>query len=325
MDERELMTKRSELIAQARAILDSADAEKRSTSAEENQRYDALNGEIDTLSEQIRRVQNQKRLEDDLRQSANTPPQNDPTAAGQDDAETRSAIFLKMLRGGYRSLSEAERRTQSLAPGTAGGYLVPDQFAGQLMQALNTANVLRRLATVMPTTGDYILPVVSAHGSAAWMDENAEYNPTDETFAQVKLSAYKLGTMVKVSEELLSDSAFPLDTYLINEFARRFGDAEEAAFATGDGSSKPTGLMVDATEGKVTTSNSAITSDEIIDLYHSLKSAYRGRGTFVMKDSTAKVLRQLKNGTTGDYMWQPGLQAGEPDRILGRHDLPPSF
>jgi len=319
MYEREIMAKRAELIKEARAILDAAEAEKRSTTAEENERYDRINADIDAQGAQIRRLQQQAKLEEELRQSANTPPKTDPSTESKgDDKEARAAAFAKMLRSGYSSLTEAERRTQSLAPDTSGGFLVPDQFAGQLLQALNTANVLRGLATVIPTSGDYVLPVVAAHGSAAWMDENAEYGTSDETFAQIKLSAYKLGTMVKVSEELLKDSAFPLDSYLANEFARRFGAAEEAAFAVGDGSSKPTGLMVDATEGKVAASNSAITSDEVIDLYHSLRPAYRGRGTFIMKDSTAKVLRQLKNGTTGDYLWQPGLQAGEPDRLLGR-------
>lgn len=93
--------------------------------------------------------------------------------------------------------------------------------------------------------------------------------------------------------------------------------AEEEAFITGDGTGKPTGLLTSGETGVTTASASAITADEIIDLYHSLRTPYRKKAVFLANDSTVKAIRKLKDGN-GQYLWQPGLQAGQPDTILNR-------
>ena len=102
-----------------------------------------------------------------------------------------------------------------------------------------------------------------------------------------------------------------------NEFARRFGAAEETAFINGDGSAKPYGLL-HATNGAgtaVTTAGTSFTADEVLDLVYSLRNVYRPRAAFLMNDSTIKALRKLKDGA-GQYLWQPGMKEGEPDRLL---------
>ena len=125
-----------------------------------------------------------------------------------------------------------------------GGFLVPDEYEIQLIQALEETNMLRNLCNVITTSyGDRKIPVVASHGSAAWMDEEGAFAESDEAFTQVTLSAFKLGTMLKVSDELLNDSYFNLEAYIAAEFARRIGAAEEEAFLTGNGTSKPTGLL----------------------------------------------------------------------------------
>ena len=202
-----------------------------------------------------------------------------------------------------------------------GGYLVPDEYENQLIQALEEANILRNLCHVITTSyGDRKIPVVASHGSAVWMDEEAAFSESDEAFTQVTLSAYKLGTMLKVSDELLNDSYFNLDSYIAAEFARRIGAAEEESFLTGDGSSKPTGLLNatgGASLGVTAASATAITIDEVLDLYHSLKSSYRKNATFLVNDDTIKKIRKLKDGQ-GQYLWQPSIAAGTPDKILNR-------
>jgi HK97 family phage major capsid protein len=120
-----------------------------------------------------------------------------------------------------------------------------------------------------------------------------------------------------VSEELLNDSAFNLEQYISGEFTRRIGSAEENAFIGGNGTGKPTGLLQTAELGITSASAAAITADELIDLYHSLKSPYRKNAAFITNDATIKAIRKLKD-TTGQYMWQPGLQMGQPDTILNR-------
>jgi len=126
--------------------------------------------------------------------------------------------------------------------------------------------------------------------------------------------------MIKVSEELLNDSVFNLESYIAREFARRIGAKEEESFFTGDGTGKPTGIF-NATGGAelgvTAASATAITVDEIMDLFYSLKSPYRKNAIFVMNDSTVKAIRKLKDGN-GQYLWQPSITAGQPDTILNR-------
>ena len=96
------------------------------------------------------------------------------------------------------------------------------------------------MATIIKTSnGERKIPVVTGHGTAAWMDENGTYPESEETFGQVTLGAYKVGTAIKISEELIHDSVFDLESYMAEEFARRIGSKEEEAFLIGDGSGKP--------------------------------------------------------------------------------------
>lgn len=161
--------------------------------------------------------------------------------------------------------------------------------------------------------------IVASHGSASWIDEEGAYQESDEAFSQVTIGAHKLGTMIKVSEELLNDSAFDLESYLATEFARRIGNAEEEAFLTGNGTGKPTGILNTtggAQVGIISAATTAITSDELINLYHSLAIPYRKNAVWLMNDSTVQAIRKLKD-SNGQYLWQPSLVAGTPDMILG--------
>jgi HK97 family phage major capsid protein len=202
-----------------------------------------------------------------------------------------------------------------------GGYLVPDEYERQLIQALNDENFFRTLAHVIQTqSGTHTIPVVASHGTAAWMDENGLYPESEDTFDQITLDAYKLGTAIKVSEELMNDSVFDLESYISTEFARRIGAAEEEAFLTGDGSKKPEGVFTKVKATKEATTeiaNTNINFDAIMDVFHSLRSVYRNRATWILNDSTVKALRKIKDNN-GNYIWQPAVTAGAPDMILNR-------
>ena len=125
-----------------------------------------------------------------------------------------------------------------------GGYLVPDEFERTLVEALEEENIFRQIANVITTSsGDKKIPVVASKGTASWVDEEGQIPESDDSFAQVSIGAYKLATMIKVSEELLNDSVFNLEQYIAKEFARRIGAKEEEAFFVGDGSGKPTGIL----------------------------------------------------------------------------------
>ena len=126
--------------------------------------------------------------------------------------------------------------------------------------------------------------------------------------------------MIKVSEELLNDSVFDLESYIAREFARRIGTKEEEAFFTGDGTGKPLGILAasgGAETGVTAASATTVTADELMDLFYSLKSPYRKNAVWILNDSTIKAIRKLKDNN-GQYLWQPSLVAGTPDTILGR-------
>ena len=128
-----------------------------------------------------------------------------------------------------------------------------------------------------------------------------------------------MGTTIKISDELMQDSAFDLEGYMASEFARRIGAKEEEAFFTGDGVGKPLGILAasgGADVGKVTSAATSIKADEIIDLFHSLRPAYRKNAIWVMNDTTISELRKLKD-SNGQYLWQTSLAAGTPDTLLG--------
>ena len=181
--------------------------------------------------------------------------------------------------------------------------------------------MFRKLAKIIQTSsGDRKIPVVVTKGTAAWLDEGEEFDESDSVFGQTSIGAYKLGTMIKVSDELLNDSVFNLESYISTEFARRIGAKEEEAFLVGDAEGKPTGIF-NATGGAqlgiTAGSATAITADEVIDLVYSLKAPYRKNAVFLMNDATVKAIRKLKDGQ-GQYLWQPSLTAGTPDTLLNR-------
>ena len=147
------------------------------------------------------------------------------------------------------------------------------------------------------------------------------------TFAQETLSAYKLGCMVKVSNELLNDSAFDIAAYIAQRFGVRFGNAEEDAFINGTGPSanpqttpsQPTGILnsVTATAGNTTANAQTVHFDNIYKLYYSLKAPYRRKASFLCNETLLLQLMLLKD-LNGNYIWKPGLDVAKPDTILGR-------
>ena len=159
------------------------------------------------------------------------------------------------------------------------------------------------------------------HSVATWTTENAAFTESNPTFGQKEIDAYKLTDLIRVSVELLQDAAFPLEQYIANEFARAFGIAEEQAFCVGTGSGQPTGIFTanGGTVGVTAAANNAVTADELINLVYALKAPYRRNAKFLMNDATISAIRKLKDGN-GVYLWQPSLQAGEPDKLLG-YDL----
>ncbi|MBQ5364740.1 MAG: phage major capsid protein [Spirochaetales bacterium] len=318
----ELRTKRASVWNAAKAFLESHRQENGILTAEDDAAYSRMEKEITDLGAEIARLERQEAIEAELSRPVNAPLTNQPMRTSDPEEQTGRASrayredFLNHIRG-LRPI----HNVLSTTPGSDGGYLVPVEFERQIVTALENENVFRKIAKVIRTEHDRKIPVSATHSVAQWTDENGSYTESNPTFAQKELDAYKLTDLIRVSDELLQDSMFDIESYLSAEFARAFGIKEEEAFCVGNGTKKPTGLFT-ANGGEVgvtAAGTEAITTDELISLVYSLKAPYRKNAKFLLNDATVSFIRKLKDGN-GVYLWQPSLVQGEPDKLLG-YDL----
>lgn len=320
----ELREKRAKAWEAAKAFLDSKRGSDGLLSAEDTATYDKMEADVLNLGKEIERLERQAAIDAELSSPTSSPITNQPGANinGETKKGRASDAYKQAFWKAMRNKNSYDiQNALQIGTDSEGGYLVPDEFERTLIQALEEENIFRTMAKVITTSsGDRKIPVVASKGTASWIDEEAPIPETDDAFGQVSIGAYKLGTMIKVSEELLNDSVFNLESYIAREFARRIGAKEEEAFFIGDGVGKPTGIFNStggAQLGITAGSATAITVDEIMDLFYSLKSPYRKNAVFVMNDATVKAIRKLKDGN-GQYIWQPSITAGQPDTILNR-------
>ncbi len=329
----ELRTERAKTWEKAKAFLDSHRNEKGILSAEDTTTYERMENEIVSFGKEIERQERADEIERELNMAVNAPLTSKPESPKLEEkkgvaTDSYKKAFWNALR--VRNGHQRPELLNALQEGvdTEGGYLVPDEFERRLIDSLQEACIIRNHAYCFTTSsGVHKIPLVGSHGSAGWIEEEGAYQESDDTFNQVYLDAHKVGTVIKVSEELLQDSVFDLESYISSEFSRRIGEKEEEAFINGDGSHKPTGLLYEtggAQIGVTSAKAEALTADELIDLYYSLRAPYRPNAIWLLNDSTVKAIRKLKNND-GTYLWQPAIKDGEVNTILGRPYFTSSF
>ena len=320
-----LREKRASLWDAAKKYRDAHIGSDGTMSAEDAATYDRMVDDVDRMKKEIDRLERQEAIENEMNKPVSQPIVNRPDDGQPKEKEKRGTAtdayktaFWNMVRA--KAMPYEIHNALKIGEDDHGGYLAPDEFERTLVEALEEQNIFRQFAHVITTSsGDRKIPVVASKGTASWIDEEAAFPESDDTFGMLSIGAFKLATTIKVSDELLHDSVFDVASYIAREFARRIGAAEEEAFFTGNGIGRPTGIL-NATGGAetgVTSAGASISFDDVIDLYYSLRSPYRRNAVFMMNDSTVRALRKLKNGS-GDYLWQPSVTAGTPDTILNR-------
>ena len=322
----ELRNKRAQKLAAARAFLESNRTPDGFLSQENDAVYTAMENDIANLGKEISRMERLEAMDAELSRPLTSPLTEKPAAPVKTDEKTGrasdeySAAFWNQTR---RKDSVTPEMKNALQEGvdSEGGYLVPDEFEHTLVQALEQENIVREHAHVFTTSsGNHKIPVVTSKGTASWIDEEGAIPESDDVFGQQMIGAHKVGTLIKVSEELLNDSAFDLEGYFASEFARRIGNKEEDAFFNGDGVGKPLGILAatgGAQVGVTAASATAVTADEIIDLFYSLEAPYRKNAIWVLNDASIAAIRKLKDNN-GQYLWQPALHEGTYDTLLGK-------
>ena len=333
----QLVEARQKAWHEAKSLMSAATAEKRELSGEEQEVLDRIWADIDAKDVQIKDLRSRAQSEHeatvareayaDLVRPTEPAPEVDPVEAflrGQSGARyididiRKAAAEKRAIRAGA---SGRELRDLVVGSAGAGGNLRPTSFERSLYDFLETVSGVRQVATVITTTGgeSLELPVVASHGTAAAVAEGTAIAEADPSFSKVTLGAYKYGQLLQISSELLQDSGVDVVGFAAADLGRALGRATGSAYVSGNGTTAPQGIMAAAGTGKTGGTGVAgvPTIAELTDLAYSLGDpAYRSSAVWVMRDATAGKIRNLTN-TSGDFLWQPSVQVGQPDRLLG--------
>lgn len=300
---------------EAKAILDTAAAEKRDLSAEEEQAYARINEDLNKRAEMVRQLQADEEREARIAEATRDLRVENSGLKIVDDA----SMIRALARGEIRS-AEFEKRD---VVKTSTGAPVPTSFYDQIVEHMVVVGPMLETSTMLRTAGGEALqiPRTNAYSGSSAFAEGSAIGESDPTFqAFVTLNAYKYGFLVQVSREMIEDSGVDLLGFLSREAGISIGVAVNKALTTGTDSTMPNGIAVAAGSGVTggTGVAGAFTADNLIDLSYSVNSAYRrmpGTG-WQMAASSLAATRKLKD-TYGQYLFQPSLQLGQPDTLLG--------
>lgn len=316
----ELREARNKAWEGAKAFVESKRDKDGLLSAEDAAAYAEMEQKIKDYGAEIERQEQMEAMEMELKKPVNTPLTSRPSGTvknaevktGRASDEYKTAM-LDAIRSGFKRVSNVLQEGVD----ADGGYLVPEEYDHRLIDVLDAENIMRNLATKITTSGEHKINIAATKPAASWIEEGGALTFGDATFDQILMDAHKLHVAIKVTEELLYDSAFPLENYIITQFGKALANAEEDAFLNGDGTGKPVGIFAETGGGQTAgTLTAAIKSDDVLDLVYALKRPYRKTASFIMNDKTLLALRKLKDNN-GQYLWQPSYQANEPDRVLG--------
>jgi HK97 family phage major capsid protein len=330
MTPKELFQRKGEIVAQMQGLLSKAQAAGRDLTSDESTSYDAMEAQLNTITKTIAREQSLATAEASVagfRDSRYRPGVN----AGRDDSEFRAsadyrdAFINGFCRHGRAALTP--EHTNALQEGTdsEGGYLVPQEFERAVYASLGLLDPIRAAATVIQTASERNIPIETGVGSFSYINEEGEYGEDDPAFGHEVLKAWKFGGIIKVAEELLQDAGFSLESYLQGLGANRQAMLEGVSFSVGNGTSQPLGLFTAAAVAGVNlgvitgavSATPAITGDNLIDTFYELPNSYRKQASWLIGDTMISKIRRITT-TDGQFLWQPGLAAGQPDQILGR-------
>jgi HK97 family phage major capsid protein len=237
------------------------------------------------------------------------------TASKEKSLEVKA--FETFVRKGAQKLSEEEQKTMRISEDITGGYVAPIEYRARLIELLTELSSIRQIASVETISVSGVeFPKEGVDSvTAAWPDETLVAG--DYKFALEKFEPFELRALVTPKRTLLDDAAFDVAGYIQRKTAEKFAKKEGAACVSGSGVSKPEGLLTNASVPFVVSGNAnLLTPDGIINLCYDLPDYYAKNAKFVMKRSTLLAIRLFKDVNT-QYIWQPGLQAGQPSTLLG--------
>lgn len=330
---KKLQEQRATAWEQAKALLDAAEArDKPELTGEEEATYTRLNADIDGIDARVKEWADADQRTKDAEASFAAilkQPEDRNAPKPENDTAAQLRAFLTGETRAFevradRPMGTDEFRVLSKLSAGAGASTVKISFYERLMAHLiEVSGIMQAGPTVLNTTsGEQIqIPKTTAHSTAALTAEAGTIAASDPAFGQVPLDAYKYAVLMQVSTELVTDTSVDLEGYLAMQAGRAVGNAFGVHAMVGTGTNQPNGLVTAASVGVTggTAVVGAFTADNLIDLMFSVISPYRNSPScaWMMKDSTLASVRKLKD-TTNQYLWQPSLQVGVPDTLLGK-------
>lgn len=293
---------------------------------EEQASFDNIADEMERTQSQVKSIERMRELE------AEKFFENAATKPGKKEGDTidaMAAVALYLRHGNNVTAEQAVAIHNAMSTTTAaeGGYTVPAEVASMVVDALKAFGGMREVAQIISTAGGNAMNWPSSDGTSEVGEivaENAPATGLDVTFGTVAVNPYKYSSKkIALPWELVQDSAVDVVAFVVNRLAQRLGRITNTHYTVGTGSSQPFGVMPRATVGKTgpTGQTLTVTYDDLIDLIHSVNSAYRARGArFMLRDTSVAVIRKLKD-TSGRPIWNPGdnesISGGTPSTICG--------
>lgn len=323
-DLKALLQERAKLVADARAINDAAEAEKRELTGEERAQFDTLITQAEKLGDQIRQ---EERLREQERQTEQRRAEEDRGSPPTPDEASMRNFIVHGDRRGLRLAGESRDLEAGSAPD--GGYIVtPQMFVTQLIKFIDDMVFIRGLATTyqLGSAGSLGAPELTADpADADWTTELSTGSAdTAMQFGKREMYTHPLAKRIKISRDLLRRSALPIEALVQQRLAYKFGITQEKAFMTGNGDRQPLGVFTASSSGistarDVSEDNTAtqIRADGLISAKYKLKAQYMANAVWIFHRDATKQIAKLKDNE-GRYMMQPALTMGMGDMLLGR-------
>lgn len=316
-----------EVKAAVDALASAFEAFKRAN--DEALRQKADKGAVDALTEaKLGRLNDEiDRLRDDLdRARASLARPAAEASAGAEASEHRAALRAYLRKGDETALARIAHKALSVESDPEGGYLVTGEMAERIVATVFESSPIRRIAAVESISTDSLEMLVDKdEAGAGWVAETeARAETASPDLAKIVIPVHEIYAEPRATQKLIDDASIDIENWLAGKVAEKFARMEAAAFVGGSGVGQPRGFLTypaGAAWGQIEQINSgsagAVTADGVIDLQHALKEAYSANAVWLANRLALRDLRKLKD-VDGQYLWQPGLQAGSTDTLLGR-------
>lgn len=293
----DLIAKRANIIDQTRKMVEAG------VKPEQQDQYNLLMNDFNSLTKQIEDLRTMEKVDDILEDIA-TPNVVDEKKAFENFirfGDTSGVVFNSVTSGS----------------GSA-GYLVPEDLRKEIVRIMYEAGAMMNLAQVINTTTLTDIPIDGTAPTAYWIAEEGAFTDSSPTVNRVQLGANKLGVMVKVSEELLSDSAFDVESYVAELAGTAMGRSAENEFINGTVSGRPSGLIAGTFSFGLTSSvTNSFNYEDLVGLFAAVKTPYANKGAWLTGRPALGTIMTMKDAAN-QFVFQPSYDAGQPDRLLSR-------